>query len=104
LNKKNKKSKVFLVASSSLAYIMSISKKEEMKMISEKTVAKNIKTYGFQCGFVVKRVGVDLYTIYDTKMAYEVFRGPKYSAVQRVVDELHMIEYVKKNRSPVMGV
>lgn len=73
-------------------------------MINEKTVGKNIKLYAYQCGFIVKKIGVDLYTIYDTKMNYEIFRGPRYAAVQKISDELNMIEYAKKNRSLIVGV
>lgn len=65
---------------------------------------KNLKREAFSVGFIYSRDRQGFYHLYDVKMGYDVVvTAFRYTIVQRIQDEKAMIEYNRKNRSPVVG-
>ena len=55
-------------------------------------------------GFVLTKDARGFYHLYDVKMGYDVLvTGIRESVVRAIQDEKAMIEYGRKNRSPVVG-
>lgn len=65
---------------------------------------KNLKMEAVKVGFVLTKDARGFYHLYDTKMGYDVlvtaFRD---SVVRMIQDEKAMMEYNRRNRSPVVG-
>jgi hypothetical protein len=65
---------------------------------------KNLKMEAVKVGFVLTKDARGFYHLYDVKMGYDVlvtaFRD---SVVRMIQDEKVMMEYNRRNRSPVMG-
>ena len=66
---------------------------------------KNMKYEAMRVGFRLTRDAQGFYHLYDVTMGYDVLvTGIRDSVVRMIQDEKAMIEYSKKNSSPVVGV
>lgn len=65
---------------------------------------KNLKYEAIKAGFVLTKDAQGFYHLYDVKMGYDVVVTTfRHTIVQRIQDEKAMIEYSRKNLSPVVG-
>lgn len=65
---------------------------------------KNLKMEAVKVGFVLSKDAKGFYHLYDVTMGYDiVVTAFRYTIIQRIQDEKAMIEYNRKNRSPIVG-
>ena len=86
---------------------MPISKKErenQMRIPKESTIRRNFRVYAYKAGFTILPQTNGLYNVFDNRVGYTVNRNRTMCEVVRIIiDEMHMIENNRKNRSPVVG-
>ena len=74
-----------------------------MRIPKESTVRRNFRVYAYKAGFTILPQTNGLYNVFDNRMGYTVNRNRTMCEVVRIIiDEMHMIEYNQKNRSPVV--
>jgi len=68
------------------------------------TKMKNLKMEAVKVGFVLTKDARGFYHLYDVKMGYDVLvTAFRESVVRMIQDEKAMMEYNRRNRSPVVG-
>ena len=75
-----------------------------MKIPKITTIRSKYRVYAYKAGFTILPQTNGLYNVFDNKMGYTTHKNRNMTEiVQIIIDELHMKEYNRKNRSSVVG-